>query len=123
MAPPKKHGVDSLNSNPLALWPEDERLVAVKIAEELKTPELVAEHERHRVARGIVILQTLEAYIAEQVKDGIPLNECPILLRWPGFQNTTIRGLNQVMSRFGRLPDPEDMIDLDDLKDSEDKKA
>lgn len=101
----EKHNVFGLDLNPLAEWPEDKRLVATEIAEELSVPELVEEHERQRVARGLVILQVLERYVAKQVKDGIPLDECPILLRWPAFQNSVMRGLKQVRSRQdGKTP-------------------
>ena len=111
-----KHGVDSLQAAPLSEWPEDKRLVATEIAEELRIPELVEEHERQRVARGLVILQTLEAYIAEQVKAGMPLDEMAILKRWPAFQNATMRGLKQVRSRMDGKPDPKGLIKYEDLE-------
>ncbi len=41
--------------------------MVVEIAEELKTPELVEEHERQRVARGPVLQDILEAYMRGEV--------------------------------------------------------
>ena len=45
------------------MWLEDHWLMAVEIADELKTPELVEKHERQMIARGLVLLDILEAYM------------------------------------------------------------
>ncbi len=101
----KTHGVYSMRDAPLAEWPEAKQLLVTEVADELKVPELLDEHERCRVAMGLVILQTLESYVAKEVAAGVPLEELKVLHRWPQFQNATLRGLKQVRARLDNSSD------------------
>jgi len=111
------HGVYKRALNPIENWPESEQLLVTEVANELQTPALIEEHLRYRVAQGLVILQVLEAYLAQQSAAGIPLDELTIMGRWPAFQNSVLRGLKQVQSVLAEKPDPDDLISLKPVDD------
>ena len=113
----RTHGVRSMKDNPLSKWPEPERLLVTELADELRTPELVEEHMRFRAAQGLVILQVLETYVAQEMAAGVPLDELAILGRWPAFQNSTLRALQAVKAIADEKPDPDALITLEDLDD------
>ena len=113
----RKHGADSLKDNPLAKWPAGEQLQVTEIAEELAMQGAVEEHLRYRVAMGMVIIGCIETYIARELASGTPIDELPILGRWPAFQNSTLRGIAQVKELLDEKPDPDDLITMDDLED------
>ncbi len=112
----RKHGIYSMKDNTLAAWPETDRLLVTEIADELRTLELIEEHLRYRAARGLVILQVLEAYVAQEVKAGTPLDELDILGRWPSFQNSALRALKAVQVVVAEKPDA-NLITLNDVDD------
>ena len=99
---PQTHGVFSLDANPLSEWPADKRDMALQIADGIQDPEVLDEWERRRVARGLVILEVLEAYIEKCAADGNELEDMTILTRWPAFQNSAMRAIKQVRSRQGK---------------------
>ncbi len=72
---------------------------------------------RHGQAQGLVILQVLETYVAQEMAAGVPLDELAILGRWPAFQNSTLRALQAVKAIAEEKPDADSLITLDDLDD------
>ncbi len=110
------HGVYKRALKPLENWPESEQLLVTEVANELKTPDLIEEHLRYRVAQGLVILQVLETYVAQEVAAGVPLDELTILGRWPAFQNSALRALKAIQTVVDEKPDP-GLISLDDVDD------
>ena len=115
-----KHGAYSLRDTPLAEWPAGKQLQVTEIAEELALQGAVEEHLRYRVAMGMVIIGCIETYIARELASGTPVDELPILGRWPAFQNSTLRGIAQVKELLDEKPDPDNLITMDDLDDTTD---
>jgi hypothetical protein len=88
-----KHGITPLERQGAAALDEEGEASLLEIEAHLDAPDGVREVLRRRCAMGLVILQTLETYIAEQIAEGVPMDKIPIALRWPGFQNSVVRAL------------------------------
>jgi len=110
-AAPRKHGVDSMLSNPLTEWAVDDRQLALAVADELKVREYAEQHVHLLAGKAHAMLEALTTYIALQLSKDIPVEELPSFNRWPAFFNSYAKALKMSLELTKNQPAPDDLID------------
>ena len=113
----RKHGAYSMQDNPLSRWAEDDRKLALAVAEELETRELAELHVHLLAGKAHAMLEALTSYIVKQLQADVPVEELPSFNRWPAFFNSYAKALKMSLELTKDQPDPKSMITLDDLED------
>ena len=110
------HGAYSMQDNPLSKWADDDRALALAVAEELETRELAELHVHLLAGKAHAMLEALTSYIVKQLKDGVPVEELPSFSKWPAFFNSYAKALKMSLELTKSQPTPK-KITLDDLND------
>ena len=77
-----------------------------ELTEQLKDPEFIEQQIRRRVARCIIVIESVEDYAGKQNRSGIPIDEIPIMQRWGGWQNTAIKALMSLHEQTEKQAEP-----------------
>ena len=112
----RKHGCDSMTVTALTEWAEDDRELALAVAEELQTRELAELHVHLLAGKAHAMLEALTGYIIKQLKADVPVEELPSFNRWPAFFNSYAKALMMSLELTKDQPDPS-LISLDDVDD------
>lgn len=92
---PVTHGVVALQKRGPAAMVKAEQELYLRLVDDLGTREGIADQVRRRAARSIIIVERVEAFVAEQLRKGKKLDRVKIFQNWPKFQNAASRALSQ----------------------------
>jgi len=112
----RKHGVYSMQDTPLSKWADDDRALALAVAEELETRELAELHVHLLAGKAHAMLEALTGYIVRQLKDNVPIEELPSFNRWPAFFNSYAKALKMSLDLTKDQPAKDDTLDLEDFR-------
>lgn len=103
----RKHGVYALVGKPLSEWPEDDRALAVKIAEDLDDPELLEVYTKLLAGMALTWCEKADTYARTEAAAApdTPLDEIAIVKSLPAFINTAGRRLKAVHDMQKANPD------------------
>jgi len=86
-----KHGIYAIRDRGVAAMTPVQVQAMLALEDELKTSEGVVDAIRRQTATGLIMLRSLEYYVAEETQAGTPLEEIKIFQRWPSFSNSVSR--------------------------------
>jgi hypothetical protein len=107
----KTHGAYAFQDRGEAALEPTGRTRLMELREHVRSRDGVLDLLQQKAADSVLIFELVQSYVAEEVREGKPLDEIKALKALPAFMNSMQRALTSLISL---MPDDKDLLNLSD---------